>query len=113
MSWFSLGNLFGSLGFHDTPKPAPAATPVTPPPDAAPFADALKASLDAQTAALDAQTQATKDAAVAALPQIDSESARVASDARRRKLTSGSNFGIGLPSQLGAPPVGYRMLAGE
>lgn len=102
----SIGDLLGTKALY-----APMFNQAAP--DATPFADALKVALDSQAAALAAQTAATKAADVASLPQIDSESARAASDARRKKLTAGSNFGIGMPSLLGAPPVGYRMLAGE
>jgi hypothetical protein len=69
-----------------------------------------KASADA---ALKAQTDANLIAAAAAVPQTDSEGARASSDAQKRKLMAGSSFGIGLPSQLGAPPVGFRMLSGQ
>lgn len=110
MSWFSLGNLFGSLGFHDPPAA-----------NLNPAIDAQTAALAAQTAsakasadaALKAQTDANLIAAAAAVPQADSESARAAADDQRRKLTTGSSFGIGLPSQLGAPPVGFRLLSGS
>lgn len=71
-----------------------------------PFTQALQASLQAQK-------DANAIAAAASVPQQDSESARSAADAQRRKLMQGSSFGIGLPTQLGAPPVGYRMLSGQ
>lgn len=69
-----------------------------------------KASADA---ALKAQTDANLLAAAAAVPASDSESARSASDDQRRKLMAGSSFGIGMPTQLGAPPVGFRLLSGQ
>lgn len=116
MSWFSLGNLFGSLGFHDTPKPAPttdnsAANAISAQTAALTSSTAsAKASADA---ALKAQTDANLLAAAAAVPQNDSESARASADDQKRKLTQGTSFGIGLPTQLGAPPVGFRLLSGQ
>lgn len=101
MSWFSAGNLFGSLGFHDTPKPAPA--PAAPDP-------AIAAS---QAAALQATQDALALAQQSSTPPQDSESARAASDDQRRKLMNGSSFGIGLATRLGAAPVGFRMLSGQ
>ncbi len=72
---------------------------------------------DPFTAALQASLAAQKDAnalaAFASRPAIDSESARAAGDERRRKLLSGSNFGIGLPDLLGEAPVGFRLLSGQ
>lgn len=64
-------------------------------------------------ASLKAQTDANLLSAAAALPQSDSESARTARDNQKRKLMSGSSFGIGMPTQLGAPPVGFRLLSGQ
>jgi hypothetical protein len=84
-----------------------------------PFAAMLgrQQQADPFTVALQASVQAQKDAnaiaAAASVPQQDSESARAASDDQRRRLTQGSNFGIGLQTQLGAPPVGFRMLSGQ
>jgi hypothetical protein len=67
----------------------------------------------AADAALAAQQQANDLAKAAAVPAQDSESARAASIADRKKRMAGSSFGIGLPTQLGAPPVGYRLLSGQ
>lgn len=67
----------------------------------------------AADAALKAQTDANTLAAAAAVPQADSESARSSSDNQKKKLMQGSSYGIGLPTQLGAPPVGYRLLSGQ
>lgn len=88
----------------------------------------------AETAAINAQTEATKQAAATAkasadaalkaqqdanllaqassMPVSDSESSRGAMDAELRKRLAAQN-GIGLPTQFGAPPVGYRLLAGQ
>lgn len=110
MGWFSniLDNWFGI----DPAQPDPA----------------LQAAIDAQTqatkeataqakAAADAALKAQKDASLiaqaAAVPTADSESARAASDARKRKLLGGSSFGIGLPNTFGEAPTGFRVLAGQ
>ncbi len=116
MSWLSnfwhndieapVGSLFSG------PKPDPT------------VAAAINAQTDAVTqqtasakaaadAALAAQTQANDLAAAASVPQADSESSRAAADDQKRKLLQGSSFGIGLPTQTGAPPVGFRLLAGQ
>lgn len=123
MGLFSLGNLFGSLGFHND-APAPAAAPVVDPVVTAlttnltsatqALTDQTKAATDASNAALAAQQKADADAAAASVPVIDSESARQAGEDRQRKLQAGNvSFGIGLPSQLGAAPVGFRALSGN
>lgn len=79
--------------------------------------DALKAqtaqAAQAAADALDEQRKATLTAAAAATPPSDSESARAAADNRRRQLQQGSIWNVGLPTTTGAPPVGYRMLAGQ
>lgn len=63
--------------------------------------------------ALAAQQTALKQAQAAAVPLIDSESARRASEDRMRKLQSLDAFGVKADAQFtGAPPVGYRMLTG-
>ena len=83
------------------------------PPDTS-KADAAQAQAQATAAAaLKAQQDANLIAAAAARPQADSESAIVASEGRRRKLMQGSAFGIGLPTAMGAPPVGFRLLSGQ
>lgn len=110
--WHDLGTPSGWFGGGGSSKPDPG------------IASALSAQttlLATQTAqakasadaALKAQTDANLIAAAAAVPQADSESARATADDQRRKLMAGSSFGIGLPSQLGAPPVGFRLLAGQ
>ena len=71
---------------------------------------AAKASADK---ALKAQSDANAIAEAASRPAIDSESARAAEDERRRRLTTGSAFGVGLPTKFGAPPVGFRALSGQ
>lgn len=63
--------------------------------------------------ALKAQTSANLIAAAASAPAADNEGSRAAADDQKRKLLAGSSFGIGLPSQLGAPPVGFRLLSGQ
>ncbi|EKS26505.1 hypothetical protein [Afipia felis] len=68
-----------------------------------------KASADA---ALKAQQDANLLAQSSSVPAADSESARGAMDDELRKRLKASN-GIGLPTQFGEPPVGYRMLAGQ
>lgn len=78
-----------------------------------PFTLLLQKAQSTADAALKAQQDANLIAAAANVPTIDSESARAAGDTQRRKLLSGSSFGIGLPAQLGAPPVGFRLLSGE
>lgn len=67
----------------------------------------------AAESALAAQKKANEIAAAAAMPAQDSESARAAAIADRKKRLAGSSFGIGLPTQLGAPPVGFRLLSGQ
>jgi hypothetical protein len=111
MSWFSLGNLFGSLGFHDAPASDQNAGAIAAQTDAVREQTAsAKASADA---ALAAQKQANMLAASASVPAVDSESSRAAADDQKRKLLQGSSFGIGLPTATGAPPVGFRLLAGQ
>lgn len=78
-----------------------------------PFTVLLQQAKQSADAALKAQTDANLIAASALQPSIDSEGARSAQDTQRRRLLSGSSFGIGLQTQLGAPPVGFRMLSGE
>lgn len=109
MSWFSLGNLFGSLGFHDAPDPTQAAIAAQTAAVTQQTASA-KASADA---ALAAQNQANLLAASSSVPTVDSESSRSAADDQKRKLLQGSSFGIGLPTTTGAPPVGFRLLSGQ
>lgn len=111
MSFFSLGNLFGSLGFHDTITPDPTAAAIAAQTDATKAAS-MQASADAAKA-LKAQTDANLIAAAASVPAADSESARASSDDQQRKLLQGGSFGIGLPDKFGAPPVGFRLLAGQ
>lgn len=68
-----------------------------------------KASADA---ALKVQQDANLLAQQAAVPAADSESARGAMDAELRKRLQAQN-GIGLPTEFGAPPVGFRLLSGQ
>lgn len=72
--------------------------------------EAAKASADA---ALKAQKDAGLIALASSLPTADSESARAAADAKRRKLLGGSSFGIGLPNTFGEAPTGFRVLSGQ
>lgn len=110
MGWLS--NILDDWFGIDPPKPDPA----------------LQAAIDLQTqatkdataqakAAADAALKAQKDANLiaqaAAVPTADSESARAAADARKRKLLGGSSFGIGLPNTFGEAPTGFRVLAGQ
>jgi uncharacterized protein with LGFP repeats len=82
-------------------------------PDTSKADAAQAAALATQQEALKAQKDAALLAAAAAQPASDSESAVVASEGRKRKLQQGSSFGIGLQTQLGAPPVGFRLLSGQ
>lgn len=83
------------------------------PPDTSKADAANAAALATQQEALKAQQEANALAAAAAQPASDSESAVVAAENQKRKLKQGSTFGIGLQTQLGAPPVGFRMLSGQ
>ena len=83
------------------------------PPDNSAQIAAQNAAKTSADAALKAQTDANLIAASKAVPQADSESAAAAADDRRRKLLAGSSYGIGMPTQLGAPPVGFRLLSGQ
>lgn len=110
MGWFS--NILDNWLGIDPPKVDPG----------------LQAAIDAQTratneasasakASADAALKAQKDAnlisAAASVPLADSESVRSAEDERKRKLLSGSSFGIGLPNTFGAAPTGFRVLTGQ
>lgn len=83
------------------------------PPDTTKADAANAAALATQQQALKAQQDANTLAAAAAAPASDSESTVVASENQKRKLQQGSAFGIGLQTQLGAPPVGFRTLSGQ
>lgn len=63
--------------------------------------------------ALKAQQDANALAEANARPPGDNEGARAASDNERRKLLAGSMYGIGMPTRLGAPPIGFRELSGS
>lgn len=63
-------------------------------------------------AALKAQQDANLLAQASSVSAADSESARGAMDDELRKRLKAQND-IGLPTQFGAAPVGYRMLAGQ
>ena len=108
--WHDLGTPSSWFGGGGAPDPAVAAAVSAQTALLATQTASAKASADA---ALKAQTDANLIAAAAAVPQGDSESARAAVDNQKRKLMAGSSFGIGLPSQLGAPPVGFRLLSGQ
>lgn len=106
MSWFSkaFGSIFGGGG----PSAAETAA-INQQTQAVKAATATaKASADA---ALKAQQDANLLAQSSSVPAADSESARGAMDDELRKRLKGQD-GIGLPTQFGAAPVGYRMLAG-
>lgn len=78
-----------------------------------PFTLLLQQAQASAEAALKAQTDANLIAQAASMPSNDSESARARADDERRRLMNGSSFGIGLPSELGAAPVGFRLLSGS
>lgn len=67
---------------------------------------------DSAAAALAAQQDAVKRAKAAAVPAIDSESARAASDQRMRQLITASGGVTSGQRFFGAPPIGYRLLMG-
>jgi hypothetical protein len=64
-----------------------------------------------QTAALAAQEEAKRRAELAAIPPIDKESTRLASESQMRKLLRGSGFNFS-GSPLGVPPLGFAQLLG-
>lgn len=72
----------------------------------------IQQQTDATNKALALQQQSEAAAAAATMPAQDSESARVAAEDRQKKLIAGSGFTPGI-TNLGAPPVGYRMLTGQ
>jgi hypothetical protein len=78
---------------------------------------ALTASTQAATAATAAATQAEQQAQLqaeaAATPPTDNESSRTAADDQLRKTLAGGVYGIGMPINTGAAPVGYRLLSGS
>lgn len=71
--------------------------------------DMIRAKSDANDALL-AQKQAQDAAANAA--DTGSETVRLASEARMRKLTAAGAFGAVAPPSMGAAPVAYRQLFG-
>lgn len=109
-AWHSIEHAVSSV--FDAPKPDPKVAAAI-----AAQTDALNTSTaSAQAsaaAALKAQTDANTLAAAASVPASDNEGSRAAADDQKRKLLQGSNFGIGMPTLLGAPPVGFRMLSGQ
>jgi hypothetical protein len=68
-----------------------------------------KTASAAATEALTAQTTALKQQQAAAKPVRDSESARLAAEARMRKLLAAT---AGAGQKFGAAPLGYRTLTG-
>lgn len=63
--------------------------------------------------ALIGQKKALAVSEAALMPNMDSESARAASDTKQRKLQMSSPWGIGMQKKLGAAPVGFRVLSGQ
>lgn len=124
MSWFDRNKTDNPMDLVNAVFSARTGAEVDLTPREDPTVSAIKAQTEAvkeQTslaretaaAALRAQQEATALAQASAMPTRDSESARAAADNERRRRMRGSNFNIGLPNQTGAPPVGFRLLAGQ
>lgn len=72
----------------------------------------LTAQNDIASRSLDLQKTAIANAAATAVPAADSESARLAGEARMRRLIAASGGASSGKNYLGAAPTGYRMLTG-
>lgn len=78
------------------------------------LAEQNKIAQDSAAAALEAQKDAQARATAASVPLADSESARLASEARMRKLIAANAPLVNAGKlKLGDAPVGYRMLSGS
>lgn len=109
MSWFS--SAIHSIGNFFNPGPNQAELDaINAQTDATKTATALAKQQAAD--ALKAQKDANLLAQASSMPTVDSESARGASDDELRKRLADQG-GVGLPTQFGAAPVGYRLLSGQ